>query len=68
MANRTWRALVKAKRQRAEFRIVLTVRGKKIVKTYHNETDFRKWKAAYEENCRLEQNGIEDMRVEIEYR
>ena len=67
MASRTWRALVKAKRRRAEFRITLTVRGKEVVKTYRNEEDYLKWKMTFEANRKREENGIEDIRTEVIY-
>jgi len=66
MPSRTWRALVKAKRKRAEFRIILTVRGKEIVKKYRDESLFRKWCATYQQSIDSG-NGVEDMRIEVNY-
>lgn len=47
-----WRTLIKAKRAKTVHRIILTVRGKQIVKDYTDEEDFRRWKLAYQKQVK----------------
>lgn len=42
-----WRDIIRAKRVRTVYRIVLTVRGKTIIKEYGDEEEFRRWKQTY---------------------
>lgn len=67
ISSRTWRTLVKQRRKKATFRIYLIVRGRRIVKEYKDENEFRKWKAAYEQNKKYPESGIESMHVEVVY-
>jgi hypothetical protein len=67
MSGGSWRDLIRAKRQSARFRIVLTVRGQRIVKEYTTEDDYRKWRETYEMHRENGKSGIEDIRTEVVY-
>jgi hypothetical protein len=66
MPTRSWPQLIKAKKSKAKFRIVLTVRGRKISKEYERESDFRRWLVTYHEQMLKQKDGaIENIEQEV---
>lgn len=64
-SSASWRNLIKQKRQKAKYRITLEVRGKTVVKEYHNEDDYRKWKETY--LLQQERGGVSNVHCEVLY-
>jgi hypothetical protein len=67
-----WERLIKRvekKRRRVVYRITLRVRGREVVKEYDSEDEYRKWKAAFEQQIRQKQvSGVTEMYTSLVYR
>jgi hypothetical protein len=50
---------------RVVWQIVLTVRGKKLVKEYYTERDYKRWRDAYEYQMMNTSNGSGITNVEV---